>query len=134
MSLPNKADRKTTILFCLLLVTAVVVIVAVGLCGCTSTVAPKLAGETQASWDGTNQNSGIIGLTVDHQAIITLHASDRYNGLITIYGARFNPRLVPDAGLTRVGNGGTCIMDAQHLAYFATMQRWARQAKPVWTQ
>ncbi len=96
------------------------------LAACTSTVTPRIVSNSFASWDGTNQNSGFIGYQPRGSGEITSHARDRYNELIAIFGSRFLPPLKPDAGLTATGTN-TFLIDAQHLDYFATMNRWHKQ-------
>lgn len=101
---------------CLALVVAV---------GCT--VIPKRLESRAASFDGGQQNSGLVAQLADRSAIITTHARDRYNGLIEIYGRKFSPPLQRDAGVTAYTNGTWCI-DAEHLVKFATMNRWRKQS------
>lgn len=103
---------------------AIVVVFALTLIGCVSTVVPKPTTDKVASWDGTNQNSGFIGFQPDGSGRITPHARDRYNGLVAIYGKHFIPPLVPDAGLKP--DGENWIIDPEHLVKFATMNRWRK--------
>lgn len=97
--------------------------------GCASTVRPNLPHDTQASFDGTNQNSGFIGFAENHSGIITAHARDRYNALIFLYGSQFKPALKSDDGVTAVVPAGLYLIDPQHLVYFATMNRWHKEGK-----
>jgi hypothetical protein len=100
-------------------VAAAVVALAIG--GCT-TVLPVSVKPKQASWDQNQQNSGFIGFDQAGNGILTPHARDRYNLLILAYGKRFNPALGVDEGLTATATN-TFLIDAQHLADFATMNR-----------
>ena len=96
------------------------------LAGCT-TVRPKIVEDAMASWDGGEQNSGVIALTSQHGAIITQHARDRYNSLINVYGDRFNPSLSKDAGITTLfTDPPTFQIDAEHLVKFMQMNRWRK--------
>jgi hypothetical protein len=101
-------------------------------CGCTSTVtAPKIQ-DTQASWDGNQQNSGFLGFDAQDYGIITAHARDRYNALIAMYGSEFKPRLDSDAGVHQILTPTTDSpwrIDKQHLTHFMTMNRWRKEGK-----
>lgn len=106
------------------------------LIGC-STVVPDPVRVSAPSWDGTNQNSGLICLTTNGTAIITPHARDRYNALALRYGTNFAPPLQFDSGVREVtcsSNGafaGTLYeIDNEHLAKFAIMNRWRKENKP----
>lgn len=106
--------------------------------GCTSTVRPKLVEDNQVSFDGTNQNSGLLATVTNVQgsvtgAVITPHARDRYNALIDSYGGYYRPPLQRDAGVCPIiltGAGvSSYLIDAQHLVEFMTMNRWSKQGK-----
>jgi hypothetical protein len=94
--------------------------------GCAPTVRPLAPQAKTASFDAGHENSGLIAIDPDHNGILTPHARDRYNGLIKSYGIKFDPALTADAGVTATVTN-TFLLDAQHLAYFAAMQRWKRQ-------
>jgi hypothetical protein len=96
--------------------------------GCASTVIPRTVTDSAPSWDGTNQNSGLVGFSPDGGGIITSNARERYNGLVVIYGARFVPALKADAGLWQMPDG-TWHIDQQHLACFAKMNRWRKEGR-----
>ena len=103
--------------------------------GCT-TVTPEQVHAGTASFDGTNQNSGIIEFTPDGSAVITAHARDRYNALICVFSKRFMPPLQPDDGLRLLpqpkivpGPEPRWLMDPQHLNYFKAMNRWKKEGK-----
>ena len=96
---------------------------AIAVCiGCT-TVVPETIHANAASWDGTNQNSGFIGWT-NGQGIITVHAAERYTGLIAIYGKRFVPPLTPGYGLTPTN--GVYWITPEAITDFAKMNRWRK--------
>jgi hypothetical protein len=95
--------------------------------GCTTTVTPRIVASLQASWDGTNQNSGFIGFT-DAGGIITPHARDRYNGLIELYGKKFIPPITFDYGISQHTNENY-IITPQALSDFAQMNRWYKSTR-----
>ena len=112
---------KTNRNFLLLLCTACAVLL---LPGCT-TVTPEQVHASVASYDGTNQNSGVISFTSDGSAIITAHARDRYNALVCVYSKKFLPPLLPDDGLKF--QSPNWVIDPQHLNYFKAMNRWKKE-------
>jgi len=96
--------------------------------GCVSTVTPTVVKSTTASWDGAEQNSGLLGWTTNGLAIITPHARDRYNALVGEYGKQFAPTLVWNYGIgTTSSNAFTITPEA--LADFARMNRWRKAGK-----
>ena len=99
--------------------------------GCASTLVPIVPTATVASWDGTNQDSGLIGQNLLGRWIITAHARDRYNSLVKDYGIYFYPPVDKDDGVEPTTDPTHYQIDQQHLAYFATMNRWKREGKPV---
>lgn len=102
------------------------------LSGCTSTVVPPAIVDVQPSWDGNQQNSGLLGFDADGFGLITEHARDRYNALSEIYGGHYSPPNLSGAGLSDSGTNGVIRIDKEHLVRFATMQRWKKEgrAKP----
>lgn len=92
--------------------------------GCT--VRPKVVRNSQASFDGNEQNSGLIGYDSQGNGIITHHARDRYNALIDEYGPLFKPPVNRDGGLVATSTN-TYLLDGEHLFIFATMNRWKHQ-------
>ena len=96
--------------------------------GCASTVTPPVAVAWSPSWDGTNLNSGFVCYTTNASGtvtggIITAHAAARYNALMSTYGGTWQAK--PADGLTELTNGLFAI-DAQHLSYFTTANRWRK--------
>jgi hypothetical protein len=127
----------------------IVVLFVLGLLltGC-GTVIPKTVQANVASYDGGAQNSGLLSMTTNTTgevtgAIITPHARDRYNALISIYSTNFFPALTFDAGITPMlvfkpqivpvngpppeQSAQTYLIDAEHLVDFMRMNRWNRQ-------
>ncbi len=94
--------------------------------GCT--VRPRVVRNSQASFDGNEQNSGLIGEDSDGNAIITAHARDRYNSLMDDYGKAFSPPVNRDDGIVATSTN-TYLLDREHLFIFATANRW-RHSSP----
>jgi hypothetical protein len=100
------------------------------LAGCAGTVAPKVVASSQASWDGTNQNSGSIDWAPGKRLIITAHARDRYNALIASYGSRFKPALVLDQDIEPTGTN-TFLLAPAGIEHFSAMVRWDKQTRKL---
>jgi hypothetical protein len=104
--------------------------ILVSLWGCT--IAPQRNQAGQASFDaipdahGNNQNSGLLGFTTNHLAIITPTALARYDALAAIYGGKFTPPLSQPFtnGIVPYGTNGLFLMDKEHLDDFAAMTSW----------
>jgi len=94
------------------------------LSGC-STVTPTVVKSSTASWDGAEQNSGLIAWTADGGAIITAHARDRYNALILVYGKQFAPPLATNYGIANTSSNAFLITP-EALSDFARMNRWRK--------
>ena len=109
--------------------TLALVMLAVGLVGCTSTVAPKPIKGAVASWDGGVQNSGLIGKDGPGYFLITEHARERYNGLIERYGRYYVPPLKADQGITATATNGVYRIDGEHLAKMIEMVAWKKEGK-----
>ncbi len=92
--------------------------VLVLLLGCATTVIPKAVPlPNQASFDGKDQNSGIIEM-VDGRFRLTPKKLQAYDVLVEIYGGRFVPAI-----RNRDGVQGD-LMDPEHMVKFLTMIRW----------
>ncbi|REK56951.1 MAG: hypothetical protein DWQ49_09595 [Bacteroidetes bacterium] len=90
-------------------------------CVGTRTYTPPPIVDTQPSWDGNKQNSGIISYDVESGNYhITANAASRYNALIDKYGDMFLPKLKKGDGLTKK-NDGTYLISTQHLIKFGQM-------------
>lgn len=96
--------------------------------GCSSTVIPRVVVSNQASWDGTNQNSGFLRFEGSY-GIITEHARDRYNALIETYGKKFVPPITQDYGVLPYYPAGTYSISPQGIAAFAQMNRWYKSTR-----
>jgi hypothetical protein len=89
------------------------------LSGCASTTTPETHAPQQASWDGNEQNSGIIRYTPDG-FLVTASFHDRYNELVAAYGKTYKPALQQDSGM-RPAPDGLWLIDAEHLQRFVEM-------------
>ena len=104
-------------------VAAIIVAFALLICGCT-TETPHTVNSSAYSWDGTNQNSGVIGF-VGNQIEVSPHWRDRYNGLGAIYSKKFVPPLAFDYGLTPTIYG-TYLVTPEAFKDFVDMNRWRK--------
>lgn len=125
------------------IVAAVVAVLCLLIVGCSGTVTPKPIRDAMPSWDGTNQNSGLQGWTVDGRIVVSSHWLERYNALIDVYGSRFTPSIKRDAGVAIAPDGltlwkkgnqvgvtrGDYFVDPQHWVYMVTMNRWRKEGK-----
>ena len=108
--------------------------------GCVSnTIRPIAAPSHQASYDGSRQDSGIIGF-VPGGALVTSHFRDRYNSMIAKYGhePRFTPPLVADRGVTpatpaqqaaHTDRGPLFVFTDEALGDFILMNDWRREGR-----
>lgn len=97
--------------------------------GCTTVTPTPADVPAAASFDGTEQNSGIVGVQADGTFLVTAHLRDRYNALIATYGSLFAPPLSPDSGLSAVSGSALWQMTPQAMADFATMCQWRRMGR-----
>lgn len=131
-------------LYRLLFMLGVAAMVLPALPGCTGTITPKPVAARVASYDGNEQNSGILGkwdgtvwksysnktdprpewmpAIAPEGYYVTAHFRDRYNSLIKSYGDKFAPRLRKDEGLIAVGPYW-CI-NHQSLVRMIQMNTW----------
>lgn len=107
-----------------LMVLGVLAVAGIVSSGCT--VAPKVVTNSQASFDGNKQNSGLLGYDEAGNGIFTSHARDRYNALIDQFGKSFKPPIERDSGIVATSTN-TFLLDGQHRFYFETMNRWRIQ-------
>lgn len=108
-----------------------ILICAAAVAAATScTVRPGLVSNREASFDGNDWNSGLIGYDGSGNRIITAHARDRYNALMDDYGKLFRPPVGRDEGMTGTSSNAF-LLDAQHEFYFLTANRWRKnQVRP----
>ena len=130
-----KINRRWLLAF----ITLLFIFVALLLAGCTTT--PQQVHTSQASFDGNEQNSGLIGFdAANGSAYITSHANDRYTNLLATFGKRLEfPPKAPEDGLnvtfymgpdTNYFGKQVWVIDAQHLNYFKAMNRWRKETAP----
>lgn len=112
-------SRSVVTVFCVF----VALVVAYCLAGCASTVAPDTVQASQASFDGGEQNSGILS-EERGGFLVTPHFRDRFNALADTYGEAFAPAVTRDAGMSR--RGGAWFIDADHMVFFVRMNAWAK--------
>ncbi len=113
-------------LFAVVVVILLAAFLAVASVGC-STVVPRAVNEPdQPSFDGNEQNSGVVAST-EAGFIVTAHFRDRYNALVAIYGGDFLPALTHDAGLMEI-EAGRWQMTRQAMRKFLEMNAWRRAA------
>jgi hypothetical protein len=94
---------------------------------CTTTITPSQVPAAQASYDGAEQNSGILHSDTDGY-VITPGARARYNALIAGYGAQWTPAIEPDYGITPYPKGRYHITN-EALVKFLVMNQWRKTAK-----
>lgn len=92
--------------------------------GCVTTTVPAPVEARQASFDGNDQNSGII-LSTATGFVVTGHFRERYNALIATYGGDFKPPLEPDAGIAPIGDD-RWLISKQRMIDFLEMNAWRR--------
>jgi hypothetical protein len=74
------------------------------------------------SWDGNEQNSGVLGYIDGEGWNITQNAANRYNALIEKYGATFLPPLERGQGL-KILEDGRIILSNEHMVKFIMMNK-----------
>lgn len=115
----KQEDRRFKWIIAALLLVGLLVLTPI-LTSCASTITPPTVTPQQASFDGNDQNSGIIRYT-PAGFLVTPHFRDRYNALVDTYGRTFKPELEHDAGMKPATDGTNWTVDAQHMADFVTM-------------
>lgn len=116
-SQPN--DHDLGVLFAII---AACILLAAG-CG---TVTPNLVESPAASYDGGIRNSGLVGFQTNGAVVYTVvtpHWRDRYNAMITDYGARFRPPITAGYGVT---DGTNILATPEAVVKFTTMNRWRK--------
>lgn len=109
--------------------------------GCTNTVTPKPIPAQTASYDGAEQNSGLLAL-VPGGALITESTRVRYNALVEIYGGEFVPVLTRNKGIRRAtaeqlqaaqlnDRKNLHFIDNEALQNFVLMSTWRRMGQAI---
>ena len=102
--------------------------------GCTATITPGEVRASAPSYDGTEQNSGILACTRDATGnvtgwTVTARARDRYNALIAQQGNQWTPPIVSDYGVMP-NPDGTYHMTNEAMTKFIVMTTGSKmQAK-----
>lgn len=94
------------------------------------TIRPAKVRSPVASFDGTNQNSGLIAFDETGHGILTRHARERYDALCSIYGSYFIVPVKPGHGISAGPTPDTWRIDPQSLVRFQTMNRWLKEGLP----
>jgi hypothetical protein len=134
------------------IITVVVALIALAVMlfvfGCASTVVPGEIKASVASWDGSTQNSGLVGFDAQGNGIITLHADGRYYTLVAMYGPYFKPPCLYHEGSIPITNFPVAVfnkhkqvgtltngiyfrMDAEHIVKFRQMNTWLKEHRAV---
>lgn len=101
-------------------------VLALALYGCTTTLKPVKVAPSIASFDGTNLNSGVISYNVTNGiGVVTADWRDRYNVLIGDYSKKFTPSLIADHGLVALPDT-TWYATAEALVAMGKMELWRR--------
>lgn len=80
---------------------------------------PDIVKPDEISFDGNEQNSGVLYQITQGGFIITEGAKDRYNALIKLYGAKCTPPVCENFGLTPV-----YIATDEAIETFAKLNLW----------
>ncbi len=123
MKAETRKKIETGIQLGLLIFIILLAVVVATSAGC-STVTPKQVRSESPSYDGNDQNSGIIVSTKDG-FLVTPRFHIRYNALIEVYGRDFTPPLHEEEGIAKV-DANTYLIDKQHMTQFLEMDAWLR--------
>lgn len=125
----HNSDRLYKIMTGLAVMCLMSLMLTVFLCSCSTVTPPAQVTTDTASFDGNDQNSGLVSMLNDGSAIITEHARERYNALVAVYASKFTPKLKQDDGVQPAGvvqGKGLYQIDAQHLVMFVQMNQWRK--------
>ena len=99
---------------------------------CSTTVAPKPVPAGAISFDGNNQNAGIITIfqtgPLKGNLEITSGKRAEYNALVARYGKNFTPPLGTDYGILPWTNG-LYLIDSERAAKMILMDSWKRSGQ-----
>ena len=88
-------------------------------------IMPPAIVETQPSWDGEKQNSGLIGYVDGKGFEITRKAGERYKALTEKFGKQLSPVIYPGEGLEVFGEN--YILSAEYMSVFMEVSRLNKQ-------
>lgn len=94
------------------------------------TVAEYVVDESEPSYDGNEQNSGLIDYIEGKGFLITPHAAQRYLALVKEYGNDYAPPLVGSEGLSEDPDSSNYILDSQHMVEFVAMSQKKKAGIP----
>jgi hypothetical protein len=98
-------------------------------CSCKSkpvqTYVPPPIVETQPSWDGEEQNSGIIDYLDGRGFLITSSAAKRYTFLTGKFGQGLTPTVSPGEGL--IPDGNNFLLSPEYMSVFMEVSRLNKQ-------
>ena len=80
---------------------------------------PSIVKPQEISFDGNEQNSGVLYQITEGGFIITENAKNRYNALIKLYGNKCTPPIIENHGLTPV-----YIATDEAIENFAKLNLW----------
>lgn len=99
-----------------------IVIFALCLASCSTTVVPGIVQSARPGYDGLNENSGVLGVA-NGQFVVTAGFRARYVALTGVYRKSFSPAAEV---VTTARDDGNFLIDPQHMQQFLLMQAWAR--------
>lgn len=100
------------------------VIVAIIVSACATTVTPKPVESTQSSYDGNEQNSGII-MSTPSGYVVTDNFRMRYNRLVATYGKDLATPATTDSGIAPIGED-RWLITKQRMIDFLEMNAWRK--------
>lgn len=90
------------------------------------TIVPSVVVDTVPSWDGNEQNSGILDFVEGKGWLITPKAAKRYSELSEMYGNMFEPDLGKAEGLV-AQEDGNFILPQEYIVKFGLMNQKNKQ-------
>lgn len=85
--------------------------------------------EQQASFDGEQQNSGIIDYIPSVGYIITKNAKERYQSLVAIYGSSSLPLVLADSGISKYKKTDKFVMSSEAMTNFAIFSEKSKSGR-----
>jgi hypothetical protein len=89
------------------------------------TIVPPPIVETQPSWDGENQNSGLIEYVKGEGFLITPKAAQRYIALTQKFGNTLTPTVQAGEGLVKKGDN--FLLSPEYMSVFMVVSRLNKQ-------
>jgi hypothetical protein len=96
----------------------------------TKPVVPVFMQDVVPSWDGEEQNSGLIGYIDGKGYVLTPSAAARYSYLTEIYGKDYSPPLAKGVGLTKDEASDNYFLSTQYMVEFVVMNQKFKSAIP----